>query len=364
MMKLSVVIVNYNVKFFLEQCLRSLFLSAEGLEMEVFVVDNQSSDGSIAYLRERFPHVRYIENQDNKGFSKANNQAIREATGEYVLLLNPDTLLTSRTLKDCITLLDNNPKAGATGVAMYGADGRFALESRRALPVPWTSFCKMTGLTSLFPHTRLFGRYYMRFLDPKEANRIEVISGAFMMIRHKALKQVGLLDEDFFMYGEDVDLSYRLLKGGWQNWYVPTPILHYKGESTQKSSFRYVYVFYNAMLIFINKHYRNRYHFFVYFIRLAVHLRAGVDMLTRTLRHAKAWILREDLRNIDFNLEDFHVYEYGQANYDHILEDRIRKSRSGNKKMIGIHYPQQGITVLPYCVLKDNNSGQSTEADN
>ena len=362
-MKLSVVIVNYNVKFYLEQCLRSLYLSAEGIEMEVFVVDNNSSVGSIAYLRERFPNVRYIENKDNKGFSKANNQAIREAKGEFVLLLNPDTLLTGRTLKDCLSLLDSDPQAGAAGVAMCGADGRFALESRRALPVPWTSLCKMTGLTRLFPRTRLFGRYYMQFLDPKQSNRIEVISGAFMMIRHEALNQVGLLDEDFFMYGEDIDLSYRLLKGGWQNWYVPTPILHYKGESTQKSSFKYVYNFYNAMLIFINKHYRNRYHFFVYFIHLAVHLRAAIDMMLRAFRHAKAWILHEDLRAVDVNMEDFHVYEFGKETYDEILEHRIRKYRSGHKKQIGIRYPEQEITVLPNCILKDNDSGQGAEAD-
>lgn len=363
-MKLSVVIVNYNVKFYLEQCLRSLYLSAEGIEMEVFVVDNNSSDGSIAYLRVRFPQVHYIENKDNKGFSKANNQAIREARGEYVLLLNPDTLLTGRTLKDCLALLDNDPHAGATGVAMYDAQGRFALESRRALPVPWTSFCKMTGLTRLFPRTRLFGRYYMQFLDPKQTSQIEVISGAFMMIRHEALNRVGLLDEDFFMYGEDVDLSYRLLQGGWQNWYVPTPILHYKGESTQKSSFKYVYNFYNAMLIFINKHYRNRYHFFVYFIHLAVHLRAGIDMLNRAIRHVKAWILHEDLKSVDLNMEDFHVYEYGKETYDDILEHRIRKYRSGHKKLIGIHYPEQGITVLPYGILKDNDPGHGAKADN
>lgn len=362
-MKLSIVIVNYNVKFYLEQCLRSLFLSAEGIETEVFVVDNNSTDGSVAYLRERFPNVRYIENKDNKGFSKANNQAIREATGEYVLLLNPDTFLTSRTLKDCLALLDNEPGAGATGVAMYDAVGRFALESRRGLPVPWTSLCKMTGLTRLFPRTRLFGRYYMQFLDPKEANPIEVISGAFMMIRREALKQVGLLDEDFFMYGEDIDLSYRLLKGGWQNWYVPTPILHYKGESTQKSSFKYVYNFYNAMLIFINKHYRNRYHFFVYFIHLAVHMRAGIDLLVQALRRMKAWVFREDLNDLDLHMEDFHVYEYGESTYDSILEHRIRKYRSGGKKQIGIHYPGQGTTVLPCCVLKDDDPSQGAEAN-
>ncbi len=355
-MKLSVVIVNYNVKYYLEQCLRSLLLSGKNIDMEVFVVDNNSTDGSIPYLRERFPQVKYIENTDNKGFSRANNQAIRQSEGEYVLLLNPDTLLTGHTLSDCLSFLDSHPNAGAAGVSMYGADGAFALESRRGLPVPWTSFCKMMGLTKLFPRTRLFGRYYMQFLDARQPARIEVMSGAFCMLRRKALDEVGLLDEDFFMYGEDIDLSYRLLKGGWQNWYVPTPILHYKGESTQKSSYRYVYVFYDAMLIFIDKHFRHRYRFFTHFIRFAVRLRAAIDMLKRALKHGKAWLLRQDIHDVELKMKDFHISEYGKQTYDEMLEERISMHRKGSKQLLGIHYPEQGITVLPYAVVSDKAS--------
>ena len=175
-----------------------------------------------------------------------------------MLLLNPDTLVAEDTLRSCLDFLDARPTVGAVGVRMLNSDGSFAPESRRGLPTPFTSFCKMTGLWTLFPKSRLFGRYYMRYLNPDEANPIEVISGAFNMVRRKALDQIGLLDEDFFMYGEDIDLSYRLLQGGWENYYLPCTILHYKGESTVKSSFRYVNVFYKAMLIFFNKHYGPR----------------------------------------------------------------------------------------------------------
>ena len=280
-MDLSVVIVSYNVRYYLEQCLRSVFAAGEGLEMEVFVIDNDSSDGSIGYLSGHFPEVRFIANPDNRGFSKASNQAIRQARGRYVLLLNPDTMVTEQTFRDCMNYLDHHPEVGATGCAMYGDKGRFAWESRRGVPTPWTAFCKMAGLTALFPHSRRFGRYYMRYLNREEPAYIEVISGAFCMLRREALSQMGGLDEDFFMYGEDIDLSYRLLLGGWRNAYVPTAILHYKGESTHKSSYRYVHIFYRAMLIFFDKHFSRRYRMVALFIRLAVYLRAALDMTKR-----------------------------------------------------------------------------------
>ena len=199
------------------------------------------------------------------------------------MLLNPDTIVAEDTLKGCVDFLDAHPKVGATGVRMLNADGTFAPESRRGLPTPFTSFCKMTGLSALFPMSRTFGKYYRKYLDADEANPIEVISGAFNMLRRKALDEVGLLDEKFFMYGEDIDLSYRMLLGGWQNYYIPYNILHYKGESTQKSSFRYVHVFYNAMLIFFNKHFGKKYYLIGYLIQLAVVFRALLDMLIRLL---------------------------------------------------------------------------------
>jgi len=280
-MKLSVIIVSYNVKYHLEQCIRSVKNASEGLETDIWVVDNASSDDSVEYLQTRFPEIHIISNTENVGFSRANNQAIRQSQGEYVLMLNPDTIVAEDTLRGCVDFLDAHPEVGATGVRMLTADGTFAPESRRGLPTPFTSFCKMTGLSSLFPKSRVFGRYYMKYLNEDEPNPIEVISGAFNMLRRKALDTIGLLDEDFFMYGEDIDLSYRMLMAGWQNYYLPYYILHYKGESTEKSSFRYVHVFYNAMLIFFNKHFGKRYLFLAYLIRLAVVVRAMIDMLIR-----------------------------------------------------------------------------------
>ena len=254
-MKLTVVIVNYNVRHYLEQCLRSLERALKGLEAEVYVVDNHSKDGSVEALQPLFPEVHFISSIHNLGFARANNIAIQQSEGEYVLLLNPDTVVAEPAIARCIAFMDEHPDAGALGVKMHTENGRPAMESRRGIPSPLVAFYKMTGLCSRFPNSRRYGKYYMSYLPWDEAAEIEVVSGAFCFLRREALNQVGVLDEDFFMYGEDIDLSYRLLKGGWHNWYLPEHILHYKGESTQKSSFRYVHVFYEAMLIFFRKHY-------------------------------------------------------------------------------------------------------------
>lgn len=254
-MKLSVIIVNYNVKFYLEQCLLSVFKATKNIATEVFVVDNHSRDGSVDYLTDRFPSVNIISSNHNLGFARANNIAIRQCSGQYVLLLNPDTIVGENALDEVVAFMDAHPKAGGVGVCMLKVDGTPAMESRRGFPTPLTAFYKMSGLCAHFPKSRRFGHYYMGYLPWNSAEKIEVISGAFCMVRHEALDKIGLLDEDFFMYGEDIDLSYRLLKGGYENWYVPARILHYKGESTHKSSFAYVHVFYDAMFIFFRKHY-------------------------------------------------------------------------------------------------------------
>ena len=254
-MKLSVIIVNYKVKHYLEQCLRSVAEASRGIAVEVIVVDNASGDGSVEYLRERFPDVTIIASEENLGFARANNLAIRNSHGQYVLLLNPDTIVAEETFRDFISFMDSTPNAGGCGAYMLHTDGSFAPESRRGLPTPFVAFCKMSGLASLFPKSRTFGRYYMRYLNENEVNRIEIMSGAFMFLRRDALDKAGLLDEDFFMYGEDIDLSYRILKAGYNNYFLPSRILHYKGESTVKSSYRYVHTFYRAMELFFNKHY-------------------------------------------------------------------------------------------------------------
>lgn len=254
-MKLSIVIVNYNVRYYLEQCLYSVEKSMGSISGEVIVVDNNSADDSVEYLRPKFPWVTFVENHHNPGFSRANNQAIKMARGEYVLLLNPDTFVGEDTIGKCIEFMDSNPQAGICGVRMLRIDGSFAPESRRGVPTPFTAFCKMSGLSSMFPKSRTFGKYYMQYLDSAQINEIEIVSGAFMFIRKSVLSQIGLLDETFFMYGEDIDISYRSLLAGFKNYYVPTSILHYKGESTKKASLGYVNAFHKAMIIFFRKHF-------------------------------------------------------------------------------------------------------------
>lgn len=286
-MKLSVVIVSYNVKYYLEQCLLSLRRALNGIPAEIWIVDNNSLDNTPAYIAQRFPEAHIIANNTNLGFARANNIAIKQARGEYILLLNPDTIVAEDTLARCIRFMDNRPDAGACGVAMLKDDGSFAYESRRGLPTPFTAFCKISGLCALFPRSRLFGRYYLRYLNKNKINRIDVVSGAFCFLRRSAIDKVGLLDEDFFMYGEDIDLSYRLLKAGYKNFYLPLRILHYKGESTQKSSARYVHVFYNAMLIFFNKHYRSRFPLLAPIVRTAVTARALLDFCSQKNKRLK-----------------------------------------------------------------------------
>ena len=282
-MKLSIIIVNYNVRYYLEQCLLSVEKALTGVGGEVFVVDNNSTDDSVAYLKGKFPWVRYIENTENVGFSRANNQALREARGEYVLLLNPDTFIGERTLRECIDFMDKTPKAGVCGVGMLRVDGSFAPESRRGVPTPFVAFCKMTGLGSLFPKSRLFGRYYMQYLNKQAINPIEIVSGAFMFIRKEALDKVGLLDETYFMYGEDIDLSYRVLKAGYQNYYIPTQILHYKGESTKKDSIKYVNTFYKAMVIFFKKHFSHYSIIYSLFITLVIAMKGVMSYVMQKI---------------------------------------------------------------------------------
>jgi GT2 family glycosyltransferase len=258
-MKLSVIIVNYNVRAYLEQCLRTVYKALEGIEGEVFVVDNLSTDGSVEMVREKFPEVQLIANTVNVGFSRANNQAIRISKGEYVLLLNPDTVVGEDTFHTVIGHMDAHPKIGGLGVKMIDGTGSFLPESKRGLPTPKVAFFKISGLSRLFPRSRVFGRYHLGHLPENEAAPIEILSGACMFLRKKTLDEVGLLDENFFMYGEDIDLSYRITLAGYENWYLPQArIIHYKGESTKKSSVNYVFVFYNAMAIFARKHFSGK----------------------------------------------------------------------------------------------------------
>ena len=293
MIDVSIIIVSYNVRHFLEQCLRSVYASRGQLELEIFVVDNASSDNTLGFLREQFPRAEHpelhlVNNVRNVGFGRANNQALAHAKGRYILFLNPDTVLTEHTLTDCVTFADSHADMGALGVMQLHSNGEFALESRHGIPTPWRAFCQMSGLSSLFPATKTFDGYHMRFFNNAAAAPIEIASGAFMLIPRDALEEIGGFDERFFMYCEDVDLCYRLLQSGRQNYYLPTPILHYKGASTRRGSFRYVHTFYSAMLIFFNKHYAKSARLMSPLIRLGIYLRglisyAGKKLLA--LRH-------------------------------------------------------------------------------
>ena len=283
---LSVVIVNYNVVFFLEQCLNSVFAASKNLNVQIFVVDNNSVDGSINMLKENFSSVVLIENKENVGFSKANNQAIKRANSPYVLLLNPDTVIEEDTFDKCIDFMNSNADCGGLGLRMLDGKGNFLPESKRGFPSPSVSFYKIFGLSYLFPKSQKFGRYHLGFLSEFEVNEVDVLSGAFMLLRKVTLEKVGLLDEQFFMYGEDIDLSYRIKLGGYKNYYFPeTKIIHYKGESTKKSSVNYVFVFYKAMILFAKKHFSNKNaNLFSFAINLAIYMRASLSLINRFVK--------------------------------------------------------------------------------
>jgi len=281
--EISVIIVNYNVAYFLEQCLNSCIKAAEYARVEILVIDNNSVDGSEEMMREKFPQIPYIMNKENLGFSKANNQGMRMAKGDYVLLLNPDTVVEELTFRKTIDFMNEHPDAGGLGVRMLDGRGKFLPESKRGLPTPSVAFYKIFGLSALFPKSKTFGKYHLGYLSEFETHEVEILSGAFMMMRKSVLDKIGLLDEAFFMYGEDIDLSYRIIQGGYKNYYFPdTRIIHYKGESTKKSSVNYVFVFYRAMIIFANKHFsQNNAKLFSFLINCAVYFRAGLAILKR-----------------------------------------------------------------------------------
>jgi N-acetylglucosaminyl-diphospho-decaprenol L-rhamnosyltransferase len=259
-MILSVVIVSYEVKFFLEQCLSSLQKAVDGsIELsgrtEVFIMDNASVDGTVDFLQPLFPDFRFIRNTRNLGFAKANNQAIPHCHGKFILFLNPDTIISEDSLQDCISFFGHHPEAGALGVHMVDGRGVYLKESKRGFPSPMASFYKMTGLIRLFPRSKIFSAYYQGHLDPRSSHPVEVLSGAFMMVRKSVLDITGGFDERFFMYAEDIDLSWRIREAGFVNYYFSgTSIIHFKGESTRKDS-RYIKMFYTAMDQFIKKHF-------------------------------------------------------------------------------------------------------------
>lgn len=290
---ISIVIVNYNVKAFLEQCLMAIERARHNLKIEIFVVDNRSVDGSQAMVKKGFPYVHLIENKGNIGFSKANNQALRLVKGKYVLILNPDTLIQEDTLTTLKDFLDKHSKTGAVGCKLINPDGSFQSGSRRGFPTPWVAFTRIIGLSKIFPRIRLFGQYNMTYLNPDTESEIDVLTGSLMLIRKSVLDNIGYFDEDYFMYGEDIDLCYRIKKDGWKIYYTPTTTaIHYKGESTKRGEFSYISNFYSAMLIFTRKHFKNHYSFFLRaMLTTGIYMRAYVAYLGRLSKSLAAPLL-------------------------------------------------------------------------
>jgi len=334
-MDVSVIIVNYNVKALLEQTLLSVYKAVQHLQVEVIVVDNQSADESCEMIKEKFDKVILIENKENFGFSKANNQGIKIAKGRYILLLNPDTVISEDTLTKTVAFFEKTPNAGALGVRMIDGRGDFLPESKRGLPTPAVAFYKMSGLARLFPRSRTFGAYHLSYLSQHENHKVDILSGAFMMMRKDVLDKVGLLDESFFMYGEDIDLSYRIIKAGYDNYYFSeTTIIHYKGESTKKHSINYVKIFYLAMAKFAKKHFsKQQGWWFTLCINIAIYARAAVALLVRLFNASKLFLL-------DFLL--ILIGYYGLMRYWEIY----------NKYVVGGFYPREYFLYhVPVYVL-------------
>ena len=256
MPQLSIIIVNYNVKEFIKNLLYSLEKALIEISSEIIIVDNASVDGSVEDIKNKFPNVTLIANNENIGFGKANNQGLEIARGEYILLLNPDTIVKEDTFKNLIEFMQSNPNAGMVTCKVLNPDGTLQLACRRSFPGPWTSFTKVTGLSRLFPKSKLFARYNLTYLDENEINEVDAISGSFMMLKKEVYQKVGGFDSRFFMYGEDLDLCYRVQSEGYKVYYVPTTeIIHYKGESTKRSNLDETKIFYEAMHLFVEKHF-------------------------------------------------------------------------------------------------------------
>ncbi len=281
---LSIIIVNYNVREFLHHALVSLQKAMKGIRCEIIIVDNASDDGSIEMVRRRFATVHLIANKANLGFARANNLGLKRARGKLFLLINPDTIVQEDTLRVMLKFFAENPDVGLAGCKILNPDGTFQLACRRSFPRPWVALTKMAGLSALFPRSRFFGKYNLTYLNPDETYEIDAVSGSFMMIRREAYEQVGGLDEDFFMYGEDLDWCYRIQQAGWKNYYVhSTQIIHYKGESTKRSDLNEIRTFYQAMHLFVRKHLSGS-NVFAFLISSAISVSSRLAMIKAFVR--------------------------------------------------------------------------------
>lgn len=284
-MQLSIIIVNYNVQYFLEQCLYSVTKACANVDAEIFVVDNNSTDDSKNFFSDKFSSVRFIWNTENIGFAKANNQILQLCSGKYILFLNPDTIVPEDCFSKCISFLESNTQIGGLGIKMIDGTGKFLKESKRGFPTPFSSFYKLCGLARVFPRSPIFAGYNLGHLSDNKNHEVDVLAGAFMIVPKKVLDAVGSFDEIFFMYGEDIDLSYRIQKAGFKNYYyADSVIIHFKGESTNKYSVDYLRHFYKAMYLFSKKHYDFTRSSIVYFlIVILIMIQAIINTITKII---------------------------------------------------------------------------------
>lgn len=285
MIDISVIIVNYNVKELLEQCINSIISASSNLNVEIIVVDNNSFDGSISYLKSKFPNrsnLKLIESPLNLGFAKANNQGAKEANGEYLLILNPDTILQEDTLEKSLKFYRDNTGIGALSCKLILPNGKLDLACRRSFPTPSVAVYRILGLSQLFPKSKTFGKYNLTYLDENNTYEVDAIVGAFMLIKKDIYVNVKGFDEDYFMYGEDLDLCFRIKKAGYKIYYYPeTSIIHYKGESTKKSSISYVNNFYGAMQIFVKKNLDSSFWLMNFLIKVSIIYRSLISYIRR-----------------------------------------------------------------------------------
>lgn len=329
-MKISVVIVNYKVPYLLLQCVDAVYKSLNGISSEVFVVDNASNDNSQSLITKYFPSVLYIANHENVGFAKANNQAIKVAKGKYVLLLNPDTIIAEDTIKTILENADATSDFGALGVRMIDLKGSFLPESKRGIPSVWVSFCKLTLIHKFFPNSSFFNGYYYPQVEQNEMGEVPILAGACMLLHKQTLGDEALLDEQFFMYGEDIDLSYRIKLHGFKNLYVPTTIIHYKGESTKKGDMKYLKAFYQSMLLFYKKHHAGSFPLWFYPLSFIIQLYASLAYTLRIKKPAKRYAKQTMV---------FSTQEY---TYKEIIE---QVEKNGGQKYIQIYHPTFDITI-------------------
>ena len=351
-MLLSVIIVNFNVKYFLEQCLCSVIKAIKNIEGEIIVIDNNSTDGSRDFFLNKFGEVNFIWNHENEGFAKANNKALKEALGDYILFLNPDTIVPEDCFQKCITFIKSKNDSIALGSKMIDGSGKFLKESKRAFPSPMTSLYKLSGLSRLFPKSKIFSKYHLGYLDKNATHEVDVLAGAFMMMPKKITGSVGSFDESFFMYGEDIDLSYRIQKAGFRNYYfAENTIIHFKGESTKKGSINYVRMFYKAMSVFVQKHYGgSKAGLFNFLIQSAIYIRAGLAAIAQFLK----WL---GLKFIDATiiLTSFWIVKYLWSTY-------IKREVNYSANMLIIAFPVFTVlflTVSYFAGLYDNGYRQS-----